>query len=550
MVGSSKAEQLNVAVIRAWITLSAAVLTRDVEMLNGLNVFPVPDADTGSNLAATMRGAAHALAKLEPGAAVATVMARAARGALQAGRGNSGVILSEWLRGFAAGLVTGQQLPGALVAASEAAHAAVANPAPGTFLTAAAAAAQGCNSKSLKLADQATEALTEARLSAEHSPQQLQQLARAGVVDSGACGLVLVLAALQAVLQGTGQLSDVQLGISTEYTRADTPGAKVRATDFVNELRRQESPGGEGWSDSGGWEDGYEVMFTLTRPQGATQFQPGEVARLLRSQLAELGNSVVVVGGSEVADTETDSLWHAHVHVETLAAVFNLITKWRSDADIATIQVRHLAVPAASIEIWVVTSAPGLIADFARAGAVVLVPSLGHKVVDEIVEAVATSPANSHLVLVPPTLEAEVNAALEQSQETGFETASDVQVMAPQNDAATALVLLAIAEVSSPQEIMTTAREMMAKMLTATSPTATLPPSFAGGLPLALVVVVAPKSVEVEDFAAARKTVEGQQGELVVINSGDDEARNPAINQQRAIANPGESLVSWAAEPE
>ncbi|HKS44028.1 MAG TPA: DAK2 domain-containing protein [Amycolatopsis sp.] len=196
------------AAVQAWAW--ACVHSLDVlrPAINGINVYPVADSDTGSNLLHTMTGASQALAA-EPGVSGAgQALAVLARGALHAAKGNSGVIISQVLRGLAeaareAGELDGPTLAKALVHADKVATEAVARPVAGTMLTVMHAVADAVSGEPHPLGDVVKVAAKAASEALEQTPQQLPVLASAGVVDAGARGLVAVLDALAAVANGT-----------------------------------------------------------------------------------------------------------------------------------------------------------------------------------------------------------------------------------------------------------------------------------------------------------------------------------------------------------
>ncbi|AFU04268.1 DAK2 domain-containing protein [Nocardia brasiliensis] len=257
------------------------------EEINALNVFPIPDADTGTNLLATMRAAmaaAEAIATPSSAREVTAheVAAAMARGATIGARGNSGIILSQVLRGIAeavrAGPLTAATLREALRRAAVLVRAALSVPIEGTILTvldcaaaSAAADADGTLAEvALAAADGAAKALGE-------TPSQLGVLRDAGVVDAGARGLVVLLDSLVSVTLG-------EIPSRPEYTPKE-PG-----------MPRPEPEPAETASPT----PQYEVMYLLSDT---------DEARLaaLRARLTELGDSVVVVGDGQGS-------WSAHVH--------------------------------------------------------------------------------------------------------------------------------------------------------------------------------------------------------------------------------------------
>ena len=500
--------ELSADTVRAWIALAAEVLSHNAELLNGLNVFPVADSDTGSNLAASMRGAATAVAETPAGAAPEELLAIAARGALRNGRGNSGVILSEWLRGFAQAFQKSANLGDALEQAANSATEAVAKPAPGTILTAAQAAAaaalpaasgsvtQGSGAAAVDVA------VAGARDAAQHSPSFLKALARAGVPDAGACGLVYVLDALRATLAGQSDYTDVDLG----FDPFDVPA--VAGPDSDDDWQEGDDAD----------EDGFEVMFTLRRPAGATEFAPGQLAVQLRRELAEIGNSVVVVGGLAVGDAEKDSEWHSHVHVPDVTAALELIKRWQKIGTVAAIQVRHLAVPAGDLNVWITTTDPALIAEYARAGAVVLVPSGDGSVPDEVISAVKASPTTANIVLAEPE---DVAAVSE-----GLKYPTDL-ILGPANPATEALLLMVVGDqVTAGTEIEAarTASEKLVSAETGVEPHG-MPPAILEAASSGLVVAAVPLQEPPMALEAAREQCEAAGAELVVIQRSDTEPK-------------------------
>ncbi len=190
-------------------------LETNVPAVNALNVFPVPDGDTGTNMLLTLRsGHRHANEALDESSAFGSgrFAAELARGALMGARGNSGVILSQYLNGFARALegvsdASPTDLARALTGAADAAYGAMSSPVEGTILTVARAAADGASSATggSDPADPAATLLAAAEAAeaaVEQTPQLLPVLADAGVVDSGGQGLALLLRAMTATLSG------------------------------------------------------------------------------------------------------------------------------------------------------------------------------------------------------------------------------------------------------------------------------------------------------------------------------------------------------------
>ncbi len=291
-------DTLDAAAVRRWCAGGLAALKRHQSEIDDLNVFPVPDGDTGTNLVLTLTSAQQALAmrldnspegEQTPHGRDLRLMAR---GALLGARGNSGVIVSQILRGLADGLsdpvaVRGRVLASGLRAASSAAYAAVTKPVEGTLLTviaAAAAAAERADTDDLPVVVQA--AATAATAALARTPEQLPALARAGVVDAGGRGLCVLLDALVEVVTG----EQPRRGTDRPPAAARRPMTAVRET--------------------GSTEYGYEVQFLLDADEQAVD--------QLRTVLAGLGDSLLVVGdGSPSGPLPT---WNVHVHVNDVGA--------------------------------------------------------------------------------------------------------------------------------------------------------------------------------------------------------------------------------------
>ncbi len=270
-----------VGLLRRWCRAGLADLTAARREIDVLNVYPIPDADTGTNLQLTMAAACGGAEDGEQDS-VSALLRTVSRHALLGARGNSGVILAQLLRGAALALdgkaeLDGPDLALALAAAADAGYVAVEVPAEGTMLTVIRAAADAANKRAAQpeptLHAVALAAATAAREALAHTPEQLEVLRRAGVVDAGGRGLVVLLDALVSVLSG-GRAEDVVPAPS-----APTPMPEVRLDPD---------------------DPAYEVLYLLDGPD--------EAIPPLRSALARLGNSLVVVGG--------DGLWNVHVHVD------------------------------------------------------------------------------------------------------------------------------------------------------------------------------------------------------------------------------------------
>ncbi|MFC7813585.1 DAK2 domain-containing protein [Streptomyces sp. NPDC057367] len=312
--------------VRTWCGLSLRALGRAREEIDAINVYPVADGDTGTNLYLTVESAvaaveavfaAHAVGAGEPGCgpdegpSLAETVGAMAHGALIGARGNSGTILAQLLRGLAQVLTAdaagarpdgegahtdGPGLRAALRHAAESARQAVAHPVEGTVLTVATAAADAADGAEGDCADVARAAYDGARAALAATPGQLPALKRAGVVDAGGHGLVTVLAALVETFTGRAPEPLTVSHARVALDPADPVGECPVDGGFLD------GASADGGAGNGG--PAFEVIYLLEA--GDT-----EVARL-RRRLDALGDSLVVVGG--------DGLWNVHVHVDDAGA--------------------------------------------------------------------------------------------------------------------------------------------------------------------------------------------------------------------------------------
>ncbi|MEI8001643.1 MAG: DAK2 domain-containing protein [Actinomycetes bacterium] len=273
--------------LRALVTAYRDLLVVHRADLNRLNVYPVPDGDTGTNMSLTLDSVVSEVSEVsEVSDDLAGVCRAVAHGSLMGARGNSGVILSQILRGLAdevgaapragvssvvAGLRTG----------ADAAYAAVMHPVEGTILTVAREAAAAATEAAEAGGDLIGVLDAAARVAHEtvaRTPEMLPALAQAGVVDAGGRGLALMFDAWLHVCDGRA---------------LPEPGVVVDA-----------EPGSDGTRPAPVEGPRYEVMFLLEAPDDAI---PG-----FRATWDALGESIVVVGG--------EGTWNCHVHTDDIGA--------------------------------------------------------------------------------------------------------------------------------------------------------------------------------------------------------------------------------------
>lgn len=302
---------------------AAQWLNQHVGEVNALNVFPVPDGDTGTNMHLTLSAA---VSGVQAQASAAAVAEQVYRNALMGARGNSGVILSQIIRGFAEGIggkadLDGQALAAALHQAAERAYKAVMKPTEGTILTVArvageqAQAAAGIGATYEQVLDAAVKGAQQA---VAETPKQLKQLRDAGVVDAGGKGLAIVL---------EGLLKDAR---GEEITGVATPATVGVAFD-IDEIHSED-------------DFGYCTTFLL---EGANiPFDN------VRETIAGMGQSVVVVGD--------ETLVKAHVHTERPGDVLNYAIRYGTltGIEIANMDKQKAAIKATGHVSTQATSAP------------------------------------------------------------------------------------------------------------------------------------------------------------------------------------------------
>ncbi|TAM86847.1 MAG: DAK2 domain-containing protein [Jatrophihabitans sp.] len=392
--------------VRAWLQDALAALDAAREEIDALNVFPVPDSDTGTNLCLTVRAAVEAGSR-SPDARGA--LAELARAAVLGARGNSGVILAQLLRGLAeaapAAVVVGPgELRAGLAHGADLAYDAVAAPVEGTVLTVARAAAEACAGDSL--AEASGSALVAAQAALERTPQQLVALRRAGVVDAGGQGLVLVLDSLARTVTG-------------DHRARPTVRARVSCEPAAR--------------------DGtfpYEVQYLLEAPE------PAAVA--LRGALAALGDSVIVAGTG-------DGTWNVHVHVEDVGAAIEAAVAAGPTRNISVVRFADQTRPddpaaaAPASTVVAVVEGAGLARLFGREG-IVVVDAAGRDAAGRIVGA-ATGNNARQVVLLPndPRASAATDAAAAQLRAAGVRV-----VIVPSRSPVQGLAAVAVHDRSRP----------------------------------------------------------------------------------------------------
>jgi hypothetical protein len=390
---------ITLGVVLRFVDIATDALAEAREEIDALNVYPVPDGDTGTNMYLTVSAARDAVREAsgggDPDADLGTALAAFSRGALLGARGNSGVILSEMLGAIARRISRSAPdernalvMADALVQATDASYAAVGTPVEGTMLTvsraASEAAAAAAKDPGVRARDVFTVAAAAAREALARTPEQLQALADAGVVDAGGRGLSVILDAAETVLTGrrpvpvTTPIGSHQIPIPHAAPLAPSHGDHGDAvTTGVADL----DPSGPS----------YEVMYLLDALDDA-------IPRL-RSTLGSLGDSLVVVGG--------EGLWNVHVHVDDVGAAIEAgIEAGRP----YRVRVTHFAEQVAETRqrasartgrrVVAVAAGPGLGLLFEEAGAVVVLGGPGQRPsTGQLLEAITDCGAAEVIVL-------------------------------------------------------------------------------------------------------------------------------------------------------
>ncbi|WP_426243986.1 DAK2 domain-containing protein [Nocardioides sp. LHG3406-4] len=342
---------ISLETVLRFVDVATDALAAAREEIDALNVYPVPDGDTGTNMFLTVSAARDAIrGAVADGADFASALTAFSRGALLGARGNSGVILSQLLGGIASRLsaATPEErnavvMADALRLATDASYVAVGAPVEGTMLTVARAASDAALSRAAEPGARARDvfsvAAAAAREALARTPDQLKVLADAGVVDAGGRGVCVVLDAAETVLTGRVPPAVVaQRGVP----RIPTP--------VSGHALRPDGPA-------------YEVMYLLDADDAAIP--------ALKTALSPLGDSLVVVGG--------EGLWNVHVHVDDVGAAIEAgIRAGRPHR----VRVTHFADQAPAVRrrgaartgrrIVAVAAGPGLARLFEEAGAVVV----------------------------------------------------------------------------------------------------------------------------------------------------------------------------------
>nr|WP_269460747.1 DAK2 domain-containing protein [Weissella cibaria] len=381
------------------INAAADALKNNAEKINKLNVFPVPDGDTGTNMTLSMASGAE-YERNETDTHLGALAQATSKGLLMGARGNSGVILSQIFRGFAGKIadketLTARDLADALMGGAETAYKAVMKPTEGTILTVIREAAAAAN-RTAKESDDAVVVMKATLDAAEKAlastPDLLPVLKEVGVVDSGGQGLVIVLEAFYTVLSGEE--------VTTEIDNA--------ALDAM--VMALHNAGVQGDLNPEDITYGYCTEIMVDIAKGTTYDQEFDYDTFYQ-HLAEMGDSLLVINDDEVVKV--------HVHTEDPGEVINWGTHFGSLRKVKVDNMRDQQAEAAAaaeaqreadaaaaaekpaVDLAVITTAAGagIKELFASSGATVVIDSEQAPSTQDLVNAVKDSGAKEALIL-------------------------------------------------------------------------------------------------------------------------------------------------------
>jgi len=318
------------------VLAGADALERNAQQVNALNVFPVPDGDTGTNMNLTMRAGVQEL-RSRPSLSLGTAAEALSRGLLMGARGNSGVILSQLFRGFARGAAGRDELNAAQFAAAlqqgvDTAYKSVVKPVEGTILTVARESARHAVSiarRTPDIAELMREVLAKAKETLQKTPDMLPILKQVGVVDSGGQGLVHIYEGFAAYLSGETEVPDAEYAVVAEARAIPAAAASPAPAARV---RRAESAPAQSRLATESIEFPYDMEFFIRRPAklpAGLRFDREWFTRALEKD----GDSVIVI--------EDGDIIKVHVHSRKPGDVLNLALPYGELIDIRILNMRE-----------------------------------------------------------------------------------------------------------------------------------------------------------------------------------------------------------------
>ncbi len=352
-----QAKTINGKELRGMLETATNWLEKSASDIDALNVFPVPDGDTGTNMLLTMRSCVEeAYRTLDP--SVSAIVQAIARGALLGARGNSGVILSQIWRGLAQGLqetetITGSELANALEQASEMAYKGISNPVEGTILTvlkdaASASQAQAANGNDdlISVLEAAVETASE---SVANTPSLLPVLREAGVVDAGGQGLYTILEGALRYLRG--EVEQMRFRKPLIITSNIPQAVKLSQTTTTEDVPY-----------------GYCTEFLIK----GEELKPDEI----RTKLKKKGQSLIVVGNETTARIHIHTLEPGSIirYGTSLGTLHQVSIRNMDEQHQDFLEMQKDRAPAVDIATVAVVSGDGLADVFTSLGATAIVP--------------------------------------------------------------------------------------------------------------------------------------------------------------------------------
>jgi DAK2 domain fusion protein YloV len=347
--------------LRGMFAAATGWLEKCAADVDALNVFPVPDGDTGTNMLLTMRSSLEEASRSADSCGACEVAQAMAKGALIGARGNSGVILSQIWNGLAQGLegketITGSDLAKALLRASKVAYKGLSNPVEGTILTVMREAAAAAEAHAGNVGDDVVSVMEAtvdaARESVANTPSLLPVLREAGVVDAGGQGLYTLFEGALHYLKGEAE----QLKLRKPWLVASSIPLPAKATPMVGIAAMPEVP------------YGYCTNFVI-KGQG---LDPDK----LRESLEKRGQSVIVIGDNSAVRVHVHTLDPGEImhHVVPLGTLHDISIRNMDEQYRDFLRMQRERMPAVDIAIVAVVAGEGLSGVFASLGATAIVP--------------------------------------------------------------------------------------------------------------------------------------------------------------------------------
>ena len=361
MTRKGQARSISGQELREMFAAATGWLEKCAADIDALNVFPVPDGDTGTNMLLTMRSSLEEVSRTTDSSGASEVAQAMARGALIGARGNSGVILSQIWNGLAQGLdakktITGSDLVKALLQASRVAYKGLSNPVEGTILTVMREAAAAAKAHAKDTGDDVVSVLEvtvdAAKESVANTPTLLPVLREAGVVDAGGQGLYTLFEGALHYLKGEAE----QLKLRKPWLIASSVPLAAKAPQMVGVAAMPEVP------------YGYCTNFVI-KGHG---LDPDK----LREKLEKRGQSIIVIGDNSAVRVHIHTLDPGEImhYVVPLGTLHDISIRNMDEQYRDFLQMQKERMPTVDIAIVAVVAGEGLSSVFSSLGATAIVP--------------------------------------------------------------------------------------------------------------------------------------------------------------------------------